>query len=356
MKTLSYLPLIGDVRGIMYVGDYLRVEESADVKGCVFFDCTFDSQTSYSRAVNKGGLCINTQIAIGSETFPFVYINAKNVMLLNVSSHGDYGILSGGAYVVFSDSEDTLDEYGLLTGWTTHSHQESNPMAVCGPYDAFSNKEELGDRTFVRISIDERYIPDISEAILNSESEEFGTLSRWNFDAENRLYPREDGTLYAGFLYTPPHVKGREYKSGMQRDVYVFAEDADEDEIETTADDITEVVQELFPNRTELLRELSEDYNICTLEDADYTLNKYLSSDEISLVMNKYLGIADNVRFRYYNESSLFSTIRNISTHSRGGKRVGMLLDKRLLILDFKSLHPSNPRLRFSNISKYVTS
>jgi len=339
MKIFNFLPLNSDHRGATYENDYLSVEENADVRGCVFFDCTFDSQASYSRALNGGGICIGCVYSV-TERSKVVYVNAESIITLEVYDLDDCGILGGGKYIIFSDSDFTLSKYNLESKIEWGLREKTEGL----------QKKTLDSNTFARVDIQDGInIP--SDIADNTYEKDFGFLRKWYFDASERLYARDGGDNYSAFIYVPPQDHSN---------LYIFGEDVSLLEVECSGGDIAEVVKELFPDKTSLSDTLYEDDEINTFRDAIWVLDEYLSRSEITSVRNNlFLRFGDAERPNYfestaYLESMLFRTILTKTSSSFStlhGQKVGLLLDKSLLILDYDKVVPPP---RYSRKVKFV--
>lgn len=340
MKIFNFLPLNSDHRGATYENDYLSVEENADIRGCVFFDCTFDTEESFGRALEGGGICINCEYSQMGYS-KVVYVNAESAISLEVDEYGSFGILGGGRYIIFSDSDFILDEYDLLSEITRYLREEAVGL----------QRKTLDSRTFARININYSVGVDVSSDVVENDyasKKDFGVLKKWGFDASESFYPREDGDIYySAFIYIPPHDA---------KNIYVFGEDVVLGEVACWGGDIAEIVKELFPDKAELAEDLYKDDEISTFRDAELTLEQYLSHSQRKQVRNAYLGLEDeDVHTHNYIKSQLFRVILDRTSSSFStihGQKVGLLLDKSLLILDYDKVAPP---LRDLRKIKFVT-
>jgi len=268
----------------------------------------------------------------------FMYVNAENIITLDVYQLDDCGILGGGKYVLFSDSDSILEKYNLLYDITARLREEATG----------TQKKILDSKTFARLALRDPMSDPYLCIADSAKHKKFGYLRKAYFDASERLYTREDGDGYSAFLYTPPNDS---------KDMYIFGEDVNLNEFECSGKDIAEIIKELFPDKAELADCLYEDDEINTFKDASYTLDEYLSRSEMTVVRNALLGVYGSEGHQTYIESSMFLeslTFRIILDRTSNPVRenVGLLLDKSLLILDYDKLVP--PPRPVKNI-KFVT-
>ena len=296
MKLLDYLLLDADYRGKYFFEQKISVGENANIKGCVFFKCEFDSEETYTKAYVEG-ICVDCHL---NGYLPNVkYVHAEILSKVEVGSLETLGILgSQGTYLIFADDVQTLIDYGVLDQFSDDEGAESEINSV------LNSKKEMGvdTQTFK--------IVDASIAVLPSE--EYGRLDSEEFNSYNRLYNRDDGQdIYYPFFYYPPtSVKNKKI-------MYVFGDDISLWEQSIYLEDVLNAIQSLYPEKHQTIVSAFEDEDedeYLTISDVtDELVGSYLTEDEVTSLRIHILCGDKYCRVKSLRLCELFDTV--ISTN-----------------------------------------
>jgi hypothetical protein len=291
MKLLDYLLLDADYRGNHFFEQKISVGENANIEGCVFFKCEFDSEEAYTKACVES-ICVDCHL---NGYLPNVkYVQAEIFAKVEIGFADTLGILSSqGTYLIFADDVQTLIDYGVLDG---DEDAESEINSV------LNSKKEMGvdTQTFK--------IVDTSIAVLPSE--EYGRLDSEEFNAHGRLYNRDDGQdIYYPFLYYPPTSVKNNY------DLYVFGDDISLWEQSIYLEDVLNAIQELYPEKHQNIVsafEAEDPDEYSTISDVTDELTfTCLTEDEVTSLRIHILCGDKHCRVQSLRLCELFETVLN---------------------------------------------
>lgn len=322
MKVLDYLPLNEDYRGKPFSEDKISIGENADIQGCIFYKCHFDSEESYTKACAEG-VCIECSSQDFENYKPDMkYVQAEIRSVEELGWSDTLGVIGDeGTYECFSDQAYYLNKY-LYVGTEVEDEIDSVLEA--------KKKVGAGTQMFK--------VEDLS--LITLPSKEYGVFTDLPFNAYDRMYQREDGDSYEGYLFIPP----------SSNIAYLFGDEMHLYEYECYAGDVVDAVRKCYPEEEDLIEfiEFQDDGN--TFADfEENALSVYLSEDQIQRVFNTLLGIDETLSITQMPLSKLFKTVLrmqpdaevvdktiqgvNLGFKTRKSKHNGILFYNQLLIV-----------------------
>lgn len=319
MKVLDYLPLNGDYRGKTFCEDQISISENADIQGCIFYKCNFESEEAYTKACAEG-ICIECNFENYKPNMKYIQAEIRSVEELGWSD--TLGVLGdAGTYECFSDHAYDLNKF-LYVGNEIEDEIDS----------VLEAKKKMGAGTQMF------KLEDLS--LITLPSKEYGFFTDLTFNAYDRIYQREGGDSYEGYLFIPP----------SSNIAYLFGDEMYPYEYECYADDVVDAVRKCYPEEEDLIEfiEFQDDGN--TFADfEENALSVYLSEDQIQRVFNTLLGIDEALSITQMPLSKLFKTVLrmqpdaevvdkifhgvNLGIKTRKSKHNGILFYNLLLIV-----------------------
>lgn len=337
MEVLEYLSLNKNHRGLYFSKEYIEIEESADIKGCLFFKCTFKSEENFIQAKSEG-VCVDC--SVGSNTSDVRYVQSKLKLSLYLDYSDEFGILDGGTlgnlmsrkYTIFTGGRESLMTYGLTADPYRTEWEETESISESEALEPYSDKYTSKEGEIFRVE-------DLRLASFSHTEREFGEMSVLEFNSYERLYGRDEGIYYSGILYVPAEEINSEK-------AYLFCDDVYLGEISCGPWDIKYALEKAFPEKENLINMFDDEHEDFQERFEDYqefnsfqwSLKGHLTDEEIDRLLCYILGAGDRklvVKQKYKLFDSVIKILDSVATPKDvQGVTMYEFLNKNSLFLD----------------------
>lgn len=321
----SFIPLDSDYRGNYFANQYFSVKEEANIEGCVFLNCKFDSQSSLNKAT-KYGICVDCSVETNLSKPRYVQAKFEAIppAFHALGLTHDY-------VTIYSKSENALEPFGLTAQSLEYDDDEDEE-------DKYSLKS-LNGNTFVDFSSNETHIVELG----HTHSEMYGSIRIVSFDSYERLYERDDKRIkYDGLIFVPPKSLNSTY---WTKGVYLFVDDCYLNELECSLYDIQHAIENINideESRRSLLSDIEENEDeyeneINTLGDArSIFLGTHLDNEEFNFKLTPFILSGGELveSFEIFSYHKFYSFIVAFFSKYKKVSYNGLLLDNEVLLLD----------------------